>query len=502
MPQPDLAAPRPAARRRGTASVLAVMAAVVGAWALPAAAQGAAPPPPASSPVCRELAEYEPPGLPAARRALLQWMQRSLAECSHDAGFLALLGHLWWQEGEPGEALIWLERALLLDPSHAAARADHALVLASLGEPLALQQLQQQWQGRTDLPAEPRRRIAEATRPLQAGSLPWTLRPEPARGPGPLSAAPAPARGPRWLHGAELGLLAGHESNLDRSPTLDSLTLTSPDGVIELPLVQPLRPQFGAAWLGEAAWRSAWDSGQGSLVQASLAAAGRGAPAHDRTDWHFLQAGVEAWRQWGALRLQALAHQGRVGGALNEAYRVGRWGLAAELDRPRLTWRLALDAERRHQSLSTYADARLTQLSLGVQSPSPLDERARWGLQLRAARDEAPDPTRPGGDQRQRGLTLRYTQPWGVWRLDGSLRWQHTRDAEGYSPLLVNNARREARQTSGLLELTHPLGSAAAQAPGWKADWVGQWQWSRQTSNIVVFEHQSDALYAGLRLRW
>lgn len=458
-------------------------------------ARGSAAPPPA---LCAELTRGDVPQLPAARRALLLLLEQHVAQCSEDARYLALLGGLWLEQGNPGQALLWLERALLLEPGLPGAQADHALALYELGEPEALRQLRGEWVARTDLPDTLRQRLQM---PARAAAL---------RGPaGPgldmralaLAAASPRVSPPRWRHAAELSLMLGHETNLDRSPTLDNLTLTPPDSApIDLPLLEPLRPKAGSAWMPELGWRSAWDSGAGALVQVSGLLMARRAPSHHETDWYYAQLALEAWKQLGAWRWQAQAHAGQSGGPLNEPYQVRRLGMATETDRGPCTLRLALDQERRHQQLSHYADADVRLVSMGLLCAAPGHPDARWGLTARVGTDQATDPSRPGGDQRLSGLHLRFSRPLGSWQMEVSLRLQHTRDDEGYSPLLNNNELRRSRQWTGLVELVRPIPQTLA--PGWQALGVLQWQASRQASNIVVFEHQSDAVFGGLRLRW
>lgn len=483
--------------RRGMAS-LALAAGLAGAG-LSATARAAEAPttaPAASPSVCAELAQGDLPKLPRARRALLELLEEHVLHCSGDARYLALLGGLWLEEGNAAQALLWLERALLLDPGLPAARADHALALAGLGELEALQQLRRDWASRSDLPPGLRQRLALADRGLAISAEAAAAWGRPAAREG----SPRPP-GPRWNHRAELSLLYGHESNLDRSPTLDSLTLTPPGSPpVELPLIEPLRPIPGMAWMPEAAWRSAWDSGAGTLLQAAASVTARRASSQPQTDWHFSQLTLDAWRQWGSWRVQGLVQGARSGGELNEAYTLRRLGLAAETDRGACTWRLALDEEQRRQSLSTYADAHIRLASLGLDCEGPGHPRARWSLVARGGNDHAPDPSRPGGDQRLASLMTRYITPIGRWQLQATLRVQVTHDAEGYSPLLDDNNPRHSRQWIGGLEFTRPLPGLAWG--GGTAQGVLQWQRSLLSSNIVVFEHQSQALYGGIRLQW
>ena len=103
--------------------------------------------------LCGDLSQAAWPTGASARRARLQRLDLVRQLCASHGPFLAALGALWLEEGEPNQALLWLERALLLDPGNLGAQADHALALAALGEPAALAELAKAWAGRTDVPA-------------------------------------------------------------------------------------------------------------------------------------------------------------------------------------------------------------------------------------------------------------------------------------------------------------------------------------------------------------
>src|SRR5690606_22160978 len=95
----------------------------------------------------------------AGRQVLLRRLEAMRERCMDRPAFLAMLGGAWLEDGDPAQALVWLERALLLDPDSLPARADHALALAALGEPAALRELALEWQRRPDMPALLRARI-------------------------------------------------------------------------------------------------------------------------------------------------------------------------------------------------------------------------------------------------------------------------------------------------------------------------------------------------------
>jgi tetratricopeptide (TPR) repeat protein len=157
-------------------SVVAVAALLVQAAVLAPAARAQAPGstapsvlPKAADTTCSQAASQTWPATDTLRRGEVQRLERLLPACIDNPMFLATLGGLLLEQGDAEQALIWLERSLLIDPGNLGAQADHALTLAALGEPKALEQLTRAWQARTDLPPLLRDRLFPK---LQAGPDP------------------------------------------------------------------------------------------------------------------------------------------------------------------------------------------------------------------------------------------------------------------------------------------------------------------------------------------
>jgi hypothetical protein len=401
--------------------------------------------------------------------------------CVGSAPFLALLGALLLDEGEPGQALLWLERAILLDPSVLGARVDHALALAALGEPAARDDLLALLATRDDVPLAVMRRLRESTVPDQAAA-----------------SKPESGRPGRWFRRGELSVKQGHDNNLDRSPVLDGLTLTSPDGPIDLPLAIPLRPRAGSAAVGEVAWRLAYDTGQGALWQASAALAARHAGAEPDTDWQYAQLRMDHWRAWGPWRTQIHVGVGRSTGPLNEPYSMYRLGAALEGDVGACTGRAAVELEARRQKTSSYLDGNLLGALTSWQCRIAAVPGWRLGTEIRFSSDEPQTGDRPGGRQMQMGATVRISGKLGGWGLEASGSYVSASDKEGYSPLLQNNTQRSSRQRQTQLELSRPL----YLAPWGPVEAFLEWNNARQTSNIDLFSSAGSNVYAGLRWRW
>lgn len=433
---------------------------------------------------CTRLALAPWPAHPASRRAYLQRLDGIKASCMSHPQFLATLGALWLEEGEPSQALIWLERALLLDAGHLGALADHALALAALGQPAARDALALEWRSRADVPAVLRERLSphafSATAPLPAVRL------------------GGKAEGD-WASYRELSVLGGYESNLDQSPKLAEITLTPPGGSIDVPLGKPLAPRRGAALSTELSWQIASSPSTGRIVRAGVNMGTRVSPAESDTNWRHVQLAGSVSQLWLGWRGQVDLGGAWVAGALNEPYRILRTGISLERTALGCGFRLSLDGESRSQSQTVILDGRAVAVSASTQCALWGKRHWTWGLALRTAMDRPVDPERAGGAQHfsSVGLRLQGALPAQA-RLDASLRLSRVHDRDGYSPLLDNNARRKLAQSQFSLELSKPLD--LANWGGLEA--VVQLSAVHQNSNLSLFRFDSVSLYGGLRWAW
>lgn len=456
------------------------------AWAQ-ADATSTAPPPRISNDeqrlaACAALAASPFPRNAVERRSLLQRLEAARESCIDHAAFLATLGGSWLEDGEPDQALLWLERSLLLEPDQPGAQADHALALMALGNPSARDDLLRKWAGRSDVPPLVWSRLRDGVG--AAGSA--------ARGGGPVQRQ-------RWAQVRELAVLAGYESNLDQSPRLTELTLTPSDGPITWPLLEPITPRAGGATVAEVAWQLAFSPQQGTLVQAGVQVTARQAFNHSDTNWHHLQLAASASQRFGGWRAQLQASATWFGGRLNEPYQVQRLTLSLENNGLGCLHRVALEADVRRQRLTSLNDGRARAALWSLLCPLPGLRDWTGGIALRSNVDRPQDELRPGGTQRQHSVGLRISGPVGsLWRADASVRFTQTQDSEGYSPLLENNARRSAQPVQLNLELTRPSNIGLLLG----SDIVVQIQHVQQDSNLALFTYKSTALFSGLRWRW
>ena len=415
---------------------------------------------------CTALAQSPLARLAVVRHALLQRLESARAQCIGHAPFLATLGGLWLEEGEPGRALIWLERSLLLDADNQGAQADHALALAALGQRDALQALLQAWQGRTDVPAALVHRL---TAPPVAGTAASqsvvTSRANGANAANVTNGIAAAASQPngRWASYREATVLFGYESNLDHSPKLAEITLTWPDGPIVAPFVTPLSPRRGGALLSEVSWQLARSPEAGQVWRTGVHLGARSSPSDPNTNWHNLQWAASGSRQWGAWRGQIELAVTWIGGALNEPYQLLRASATGERDALGCTLRISLDTEQRTQRATTGLDGRTTSGLWSAQCPMWASKSWSWGFALRTSQDQAVDDSRPGGNQRLSSLGGRVIGllP-GNARLETGLRLSRVQDAQGYSPLLETTP-------SAISPKPSFPSSTRNQWPGWPA---------------------------------
>lgn len=459
-----------------------------GAWAQ---APAAAAPPQAVPIRCDALASSVWPRTTIERRRLIDRLSDGRDACKDHAAFLALLGALWLDEGDPDQALLWLERALLIDPGQLGAQADHALALAAQGDHSARQELLSAWRGRADVPAVVLARLQAMAPSSQAGGG--------AAGNGGNGSGGQQTE--RWLHVRELTVAHGYESNLNQSPRLNELTITPPDDPpLTLPLPEPQTPRPGQASVLELGWQSAYTPANGYLLQAGVQAVGRSAPGNHDTDWHSVQGALAMIGRWSGWRASLHWTGTWFGGNLNQPYKAHRASAQLETVHWQCQHRWSLDHERRTQAGGEFLNTGQS-LGLSLAALCPVGT-SRWmaGLALRAAEDRPFDDQRPGGTQRQVSAGLRLLGPLpGDLRLEVSLRYTRSRDAEGYNPLLADGARREMTPRSLAVELTRPVDLAAGGVSG---EMLLQVQGVRQGSNIPLFKYSAITGLVGGRLRW
>jgi hypothetical protein len=433
---------------------------------------------------CASLAPSPWPTTTVERRLHLRRLESAQDQCIGHAGFLAVLGALWLEEGDAETARVWLERSLLLEPDNLGAQADHALALAALGESAALKELAAAWRARGDVPPGLRQRIDGAA---GAGGL-FTLAP---------ARLGEPMDWPRFAGRGEASLLFGYDSNLAISPRLTELRLTPPEGEVVLPVIST--PRRGGAVRADLSWQAAWELSPRRMVRTGFSLAARNAPSETSTDWHQAQAAASFTQRWNGWSASVQGDLSWFGGALTEPYVLGRARLVLEQLGENCSQAGQLEADGRRQRETRTADSTTVLVAWRLQCRPQGRRDWQWSVALRGGTDRPNHAGRPGGVQRSLGGILRLEyRPNPLTSIDLALGTLRLDDSEGYSALLEDNAVRHQAQSFLSLELTRSLN------PSWLpgAEWIVQLGRHRQGSNLALFRHHGTTAYTGLRWPW
>lgn len=384
--------------------------------------------------------------------------------CANNPPYLAWYGALLHQLGRPAEAALLLERALLLDPDLAGARADYAEVLADLGDRSAARTLFNELLRRPDLPehlGEPFR-----SRVLELTELTWQFSPA-------------------------LAIRHGYESNLNSAPASSTLDITLPSGRTEYSLDANYRARAGSATLYELALQASRQVealARGGRL--NLAAEVKARRASGAGDTDFLQADLLAQlvvpMDVGEWMIDSGTSYYRYD--TTRLFQAMRGGLAYQIPLGNCRWRLGAEIEERQYPVNALLDGRFAAAASGARCLYA-DYATSWVLRLGEDRPLSAD--RPGGAQRR--FDLRLTAVWpmlrGVVQAEGQLSSQS--DVLGYSPLLESNAPRRVGRAAARIEYSYPLAQNLEGVLALEA--------SRQRSNIALFDIDNNALWFGLR---
>lgn len=396
----------------------------------------------------------------------LEGQLRSVArQCERDPGFLAGWGAVLNALGRPREAADVLERALLLQPEHMAARFDYAEALAGMGDVAAARALTDDLLARQDLPGTLRPRLlTQRDRWQQTG----------------------------WLTRRSLTFRAGYDSNLTSASSSDTLTLTLPTGNVNLMIDPRYRPKAGMTLLGEL-------HGEASR----RLAAGRGlylfADMRQRETVPAL--GADSTQLDASALLTAPLAQGELQTSVNAStldyggnalFRSVRGVMAYGRPVAGCQPRAEAEVEWRHYPAVPLLDGVFTGVAGGWVCSSA-DTLTRFTAMVRLGVDTA-ESARPGGNQRRADMRLTYTQPLGDGQLEADAYLSRQHDQSGYSPLLDNNAARQITRLSLRAEYLYPL------APHWLL--LTRAELNHQHAAQPLFSVKGQAVTVGIRYHW
>ena len=197
---------------------------------------------------------YADVDLSAVSRALVE-VESSMADCQDDAIAVGLYGGLLLRSGQIAEALVWLEKALLLNPDQPGVQADYALALAAQGDRFSSKEI--------------------AGELLQMESVPRDLE-------AILSSLSEVSR---WETRLSASGGVGYSTNIDFVPSLNTLDLTfGDDGVASLPLAEPSTPNAAGFFQQSAVLGLRW-TGAGYHVLPSLRVIDRSSAGASSSDY-------------------------------------------------------------------------------------------------------------------------------------------------------------------------------------------------------------------------
>jgi tetratricopeptide (TPR) repeat protein len=411
-------------------------------------------------------------GLVAQRKfsAALHAMQAHSARHENDPRYYYLLGAIALKVPDYAAAASAFERVVIMQPDNAGAWMDLAIASAELGNTVSALEYFNYVESEFNPPPALREVIASYRRRLTARSTP---------------ASP-------WRAYAQAVL--GVDTNANSGLNVASIPLTVRDERIDLTLDPAYRARSDTyAQLGAG---TAYKQPLGGNTL-ELAVGVRERAFRHEHDFSTMEldasAGLQrptalgdagAWLYFEHISLggKALVRNMRAVMQIERPHGECRAGLAAEFE-----W-------RRYISL-TPLDANITWLQAGFACDwRVIDHTVQSALIGRIGYDRSMDD-RPGGDARRAELIAQASAPigYGV-TAELSATLSLTRDTQGYSPLLENNAARHLDRANIRLQLTKPLGRYT--------DAILLIEDNRYHSNLDLFKQSGQNLAIGIRQRF
>jgi tetratricopeptide (TPR) repeat protein len=445
------------------------------------------------------------PALPSPEalvpQALLDQLQALAPFCLNHAPFHRLRGLALLQLGRPGDAIEAIERALLIEPEHPGTQMDYAQALVSLGDNRSALQLIKGLLTRTDVP--------EPLLPqLQAQYL--RLHEAPPEAPPPTG---------QWAHRWVLSQSLGADSNLNNATRAEQLTLTLPQGNVDLPIDQAYRPRAGVTGISALQWTALRTDGAALwLWQTDL----RHRHATDSTLRYSQMESAATWlqapdapSQWvGKLSTSQLNWAGQylygtLRGGLQRQWTAGapegneqangaascRQSLGAEWELRRFPASPVLNGHYKGVVLALHCPAQNSQTTEASTASLSLKH---WSTQLRLGQDSGNTADRAGGNQAQWEWRNTWTARWSQANLQAEYVWAGQSDRQGYSALLSNNAPRRIQRHTLRGEVAGParwIGLPGQTTP----QWFVTLELSTQDSNLPAFASRQASLLSGLR---
>lgn len=398
-----------------------------------------------------------------------QSLAEMLDQCLLSSEYFSLLGAAQLNTGQLADAIESLERSLLLDPDNGAALIDYSEALLQDGQLFAAIELNQLLLKRSDAPPGLEQQLRNRQREWQGLT-----------------------RQTDW----QIDLLGGYDTNLNGAPDTETITLTLSGEPIYLALNENYQAIEGPFLNARIA---ATHSRLGPEYQDIVFGQIRGRLSDDSSS-DATQLAVRYTRRGSLLSASGQAsvglnHLAFLGNSLFTGTDVSYMGELSTNDRCSTNLSAALQQQRWHQQ------RRLDGLEMraGAQATCRLGSTASQEVTFGAGllHNLASQGNRLGGNRDGWQLSAEWRLASAQRFLSAQINYTSILDGRGFSPLLVNNARRSVARGSVLVQYKERLGFLVKGL-----ELVANIYHQEQKSNIRLFDTVDTSLEIGLSLRF
>jgi tetratricopeptide (TPR) repeat protein len=422
---------------------------------------------------------------PQERRRELGRLQNLSESCLKRADFYAYQGQLLLLQERFADALVALERALLLDESRPGVQLDYVLALSSTGDAESARALAQQVLERDDAPPAVRDALKAVLRDNREATL---------------SHQTGDGQSQTWQWRGSVQSMLGTDQNLNSATSADAINLTLPNGNVSLLLDETSKPRAGVASLlaGQLVGQAGIDQGvlvvQGDWRQRLVPAGSEYGYSQQDASVLLRPYSGEGWVQRVAVSSFSMG-----GASLFTGLAMATWkeqgAEAIHHGLSNCTYRAGVEAERRTYAQDTTQNGFYGSL-MGALLCAAGDNQYQLGIQT--GRDWATYATRAGGDQTRVDLKALWARQWSWGRTTAEWIASDLRDSGAYSALLGGSTRKTLRQNARI-SVTKRLNSQEKPNLWGGLYWVSAYEVLRHSSNLELFDVHGESLYTGLR---
>lgn len=419
---------------------------------------------------CPTIDEFEV----GAQSRLQQRVDEAPPECENVAGFLALKGRLLLTGGQKEDALVWLEKAVMLAPNEPVILLEYAYAARQLGDVVLAKGIAEQLLAQADMPRVLREELTQWLADFQA--RPMVLS--------------------KQYRSVLLGV--GYDSNINSGSSQSFLQLTLPSGNLSLGLDDKLTAQ--AAWYAQShlQWRGVYKTTWAEALGVRLGVQAR-QPFGLRDNFSQQQVDFEVsaahpiWApavrsHWVRAQYVEYAGQGLVGSLSSGAV----WRAEPALTLlPGSSCRAekGIDGEYRDYPIERSLNGVAAGVSYAMlcennNVSSYLHTKLQWDTPVNRAERRA------GGDYWKLNIVSTWVWRQQTWQYLASLRWDYQQDTDSYTYFIENGAKRHVNQVGASLEAQYAISA------GLKA--YLRVESRRQSSNISLFSMKSQGIFSGV----